>query len=78
MSATEKLLKAILLVAFACYVVSLILGDWRGALGSTALGLFAGIALVDAEHKRRLRELERRVERLERRAQALPDDRPMP
>jgi hypothetical protein len=74
----EKLLKATLLAALACYVVSLILGDWRGALGSTMLGLLAGIALVDVEHKRRLRELERRVERLERRAQALPDDRPVP
>jgi len=60
-SATEKLLKAVLLIAFACYVVSSILGDWRGALGSAVLGLSAGIILIDKEHKRRLRELESKI-----------------
>ena len=63
MSATEKLLKVILFVAFACYVVSLILGDWRGALGSVALGLATGVILIG----RRLREIERRVRELETR-----------
>jgi asparagine N-glycosylation enzyme membrane subunit Stt3 len=63
-SATEKLLKAILLVAFACYVVSLILEDWRGALGSAVLGLATGVVLVE----RKLRGLERRVRELEDKA----------
>jgi len=62
-SATEKLLKVILFVAFACYVVSLILEDWRGALGSAVLGLATGVILIG----RRLREIERRVRELETR-----------
>ena len=61
MSATERLLKAILLIALACYVVSLILGDWRGALGSAVLGLVTGVVLVE----KKLRELERRLRVLE-------------
>jgi len=59
--ATERLLKAILLIALACYVVSSILGDWRGALGSVVLGLATGVVLVE----KKLRELERRVKELE-------------
>ena len=62
MGASEKLLKATLLIALACYTTSTILGDWRGAIGSIVLGLVTGIALVE----KKLRELERRVKELER------------
>jgi len=63
-SAAERLLKVVLLVAFVSYVVSLILEDWRGATDSAILGLAAGVILIG----RRLRELERRVRDLEGKA----------
>ena len=64
MSTSKKLLKAILLIAFACYAASSILGDWRGALGSAVLGLATGVILVE----KKLRELERKVKELEGKA----------
>jgi hypothetical protein len=61
----EKLLKAILLIAFTCYAISWILRDFWSALSSTIFVLAIGIILVDIEHKKKFRELEKRVKNLE-------------